>query len=404
MNKSAILALIGVAFAGQTLMAQTTQEVTFVEDPAQGYTFNRFQDNWFITAEGGANFYFSKYDSKLENKNRIAPAASLWVGKWFSPILGFRAGGNFTQIKAVAPDAGVLGAMIDAPIEGGNYYKQKINFFTPSADVMLNLTNWWCGYRPGRVYNAVVYGGGGVVLPYAPDYDANGKRDGWDYAGHCDLTAHAGLINTFNVSKHFALSLDIRYAVYHDYAYETAHNLTSDLQAYIGLTYNFNKTAWTAPVVPVCPPVKNCDAEVAALQAATARISDLERQIKDCLSRPVEVKEVKADNGPLTTVYYVINGTRLSRVDRKVLGAIAEVIKSNPDKKYEVTGWADNYTGTAAINDRIRKARAAGVEKCLLGYGVNPSQLIVNTNNGNLNDMGDKYVALDRCVTIKVAE
>ena len=80
------------------------------------------------------------------------------------------------------------------------------------------------------------------------------------------------------------------------------------------------------------------------------------------------------------------------------------MIKANPDKKYEITGWADNYTGTAAVNDRIRQARANGVEKCLLSYGVNPSQLIVNTNNENLNDMGDKYVALDRAVTVKVAE
>ncbi|MBD5202518.1 MAG: OmpA family protein [Bacteroides sp.] len=403
MNKSAILALVCAAFAGQTLMAQTAEEVTFVEDPAQGYTFNRFQDNWFITAEGGANFYFSKYDAKLGKKKRIAPAASLYVGKWFSPIIGGRIGGNFTQIHAVTNSLQDLGAMPDEVISTG-YYKQKLNYFVPTVDVMLNLTNWWCGYRPGRVYNAVFYGGGGVVLPYVPDYKANGERDGWKYGKSIDLTAHVGLINSFNLNKHFALALDLRYAVFAENSHETGANLNNDLQAYLTLTYNFNKTSWTAPVVPVCPPVKNCDAEIAALQAANARIADLERQLKDCLSRPVEVKEVKTAAGPLTTVYYVINGTRLSRVDKKVLGAVAEVIKANPDKKYEITGWADNYTGTAAVNDRIRQARANGVEKCLLSYGVNPSQLIVNTNNENLNDMGDKYVALDRAVTVKVAE
>lgn len=402
MNKSAILGLVCAAFVSQPVLAQSAQEVTYVEDAAQGYTFNRFKDNWFISAEGGVNLFFSSHDSKMDLTDRLAPNASLWVGKWFSPIIGARLGVNFTQIKSLTPnggDPGVLrGDMVDA------YYKQKRNMIAPSVDLMLNLTNWWCGYRPGRVYNATIYGGGGVVLPFYPKYDKSGNRDGWDM-NEKQLTAHAGLINNFNVSKHCALYLDLRYAVYTEPSNEKGahHTLNNDVQAYIGFTYNFNKTTWAAPVVPVCPPAQNCDAVEARLQAANARISDLERQLKDCLSRPVEVKEVKAE-GPLTTIYYVINGTRLSRVDRKVLGAVAEVMKANPDKKYEVTGWADNYTGTAAVNDRVRTARAKGVEKALLGYGVNPAQLIVNTNNENLNDMGDKYVALDRAVTIKVAE
>lgn len=400
MNKSAILALVCAAFAGQTLMAQTAQEVTYVEDPAQGYTFNQFKDNWFISVEGGANVFFSKYDSKLGTKNRIAPNASLWVGKWFSPIIGARLGVNFTQIKSITPFEEEPYVLLGE--RAGNMYKQKRNAFAPSVDVMLNLTNWWCGYNPNRVYNATLYGGGGLAFSWEPNYDGD-KRDGWTYDHDTDLTAHVGLINNFKVSKHFGVYLDIRYAAYNDGTDGKGSKLCSDLQAYVGVTYNFNKTTWTAPIVPVCPPAQNCDAVEARLQAANARIADLERQLKDCLSRPVEVKEVK-EEGPLATIYYVINGTRLSRVDRKVLGAVAEVMKANPDQKYEVTGWADNYTGTDAVNDRIRKARAAGVEKALLRDGVNADQLIVNTNNGNLNDMGEKYVSLDRAVTIKAAK
>ena len=39
---------------------------------SQGYLFNRFKDNWFITAEGGVNYQFSKTDIA-----RIA--RSLWA-------------------------------------------------------------------------------------------------------------------------------------------------------------------------------------------------------------------------------------------------------------------------------------------------------------------------------------
>lgn len=403
MNKSSILGLVCALCLGQSAFAQSNQEVQYVEDPAQGYTFNRFQDNWFISGEGGANILFSKFDSKRDLSDRFAPNAGIWVGKWFSPIIGLRAGVNWTKVKGVGEN-GSFGEATYEPRIDGKYYKTKHNDFTPMVDVMLNLTNWWCGYKPNRLYNATFYGGGGVDFAYVPKYDSKHLQDGYEDGHNKTLTAHVGLINSFRLNNHFNIYLDVRYNVLANEKDEAGYNdkMASDLAAYVGVTYNFNKTAWSAPVVPVCPPVVDCDPVEQRLQAANARVADLEGQIRECLSRPAEVKEVAA--GPLATVYYSINSSRVSRVDSRVLGAIAEIIKSNPDQKYVITGWADNYTGTDAYNDRLRKARAASVEKILLRNGVNPSQLEVTTNNGNLCDMGDKYVSLDRAVTIQAAE
>ena len=65
--KKVFLALVSVLFLCPTLFAQeAAQEVTYVEDPSQGYLFNRMKDNWFITAEGGAGIYFSPNDSKRD--------------------------------------------------------------------------------------------------------------------------------------------------------------------------------------------------------------------------------------------------------------------------------------------------------------------------------------------------
>ena len=50
---------------------------------------------------------------------------------------------------------------------------------------------------------------------------------------------------------------------------------------------------------------------------------------------------------------------------------------------------------------RLRKNRAEGVAKLLKRNGVPESQLTVTTNNGNLSDLGEKCVALDRAVTIE---
>ncbi len=395
MKKSALLGLVAALFMGQSAMAQSAQEISYVEDPAQGYIFNSFSNNWFISAEGGINYYFTRNNSERDFMDRFSPNAGIWVGKWFSPIVGLRIGGNFTQVKGLGKNGGV------GPYgEFEGYTKYRRNEFGLMGDAMLNLTNWWCGYRPGRVYNGILYGGAGYNWVYVPEFKENGERDGWGRGGYDNLTAHVGLINNFALSNHVSLYLDVRGVLLTD-DYQVVHPRKKhiDLQAYVGLTYNFNKTTWNAPVVPVIPEIPNCDAVEARLQAANGRVADLERQLRDCLNRPAETKVV--EEGPLCTVYYTIGSSRLSRVDHKVLGAVAEVIKSNPDTKYTVCGWADNYTGTDQINERLRHARANGVEKVLLRNGVNPSQLDVTINNGNLNDQGEKFVSLDRAVTIK---
>ncbi len=76
-------------------------------------------------------------------------------------------------------------------------------------------------------------------------------------------------------------------------------------------------------------------------------------------------------------------------------------MKINANTNYVLTGWADNYTGTDAINKRLRQNRVNGVYDKLIKNGVPASQLEATTNDGNLCDLGEKYVALDRAVTIE---
>lgn len=399
MKKATLLAFAcALVMGAQAVNAQeVAQEVTFQEDPSQGVLLNRFKDNWFVTAEGGASFYLARKSVHRDVADRFMPAASLYFGKWFSPVWGGRFGVNYLGLKGLAEGDQWIGAMPNEPF--GQYYKTKYAEVGGVFDAMINLTNWWCGYRPGRVYNAVLYVGAGGYFTYAHDHKPDYK---WAYQHNDIMTIRAGLINSFNVSKQVALSLDLRFSGLQGLQNEGGAGWNvkyGSIQAYLGVTYLFKKRDWTAPVVPICPEPENCDALRARLAAADARIADLEQQLKDCLNRPVET--VTAKEGPLATVYYPIGVSRLSRENQRVVKAIAYVMAQNPDKKYVVTGWADNYTGTDNINIRLRKNRAAGVEKLLLKNGVKESQLEVTTNNGNLSDLGEKCVALDRAVTIE---
>lgn len=403
MKKVALIACACALFFGaQSVVAQEAQVTEYASDPAQGYLFNRFQDNWFVTAEGGASLTFSHYASELNFGKRLAPAASIYVGKWFSPIIALRAGVNYFGQHGVS-EAGYPGTTTE--VVSNALYRQNVNQFGLSFDAMLNLTNWWCGYKPARIYNAVAYVGLGGYLTYGHTY-TNGSDNGWKNLHNNIIGARVGIINSFNVSKQVALSLDVRYVMLEGHAnaanYGDGANL-SGLQAFIGVTYNFKKRDWSAPVVPICPEPENCDALRARLAAADARIADLEKQLKDCLNRPVETV-VESTGGPLASVYFPIGVSRLSNENKRVVKAIANVMTQNSDKKYVVTGWADNYTGSDAVNKRLRKNRAENVAKVLYANGVAESQIEVTTNDGNYADLGEKCVALERAVTIEEAK
>lgn len=394
MKKSIALAFCFAMLAG-TAVAQNAQEVTYVEDPSQGYLFNRFRDNWFIQGEGGVTIGFTDEDNHRKLTDRFSPSAHLYVGKWFSPLLGVRIGASYVSVKGLSNDPNCVGLQPWNEKIDGEYWKTMQNYFGPSFSVMLNLTNWWCGYRPGRVYNAYLYGGGDFYWTLTKTKEGDDFK--WKNCHDRVIGLHAGIVNEFNITKNFALGLDIRANAISNHTDNWGKTFVAG-EALLTATYKFNKTDWNAPIVPVCPPAENCDEYRARLQAADARIADLEAQLKACLSRPEPEKTVV--KYPLATIYYPCDVYALTSVDRKVLESVANVMKADTSKQYVLTGWADNYTGNDQINVRLRHNRVNGVKKQLLRYGVDERQLDATTNNGNRVDLGDKCLTLDRCVTI----
>ena len=397
MKKVFLLALLCTLFMSANVEAQ---EVTYVEDPSQGYVMNRFKDNWFISGEIGVGGLGSSYDSELKFGKRLMPSFNIGVGKWFSPILGVRFSADFRKQKGATID-GMGVDPLNPETTGDNYLINRFWSIGPAADVYLNLTNWWCGYKPGRVYNAVLYGGVAVHTQMIKKEDGNDTK--WRY-NTVSIGVRGGLLNTFSVSDHVDLLLDLRLdmdqANYMDYTRQL--NLYG--QVLVGVAYKFNKTTWGAPIVPVCPEYKYTDAEgdalVERLKAADAKIADLERQLNECINRPIPepepVKEV-----PLATIYFPIGSSRVQGVQSKVVAAVANAMGGTEDN-YVVTGWADNYTGSAARNEQLRQQRADNVVKMLVKNGVASDRLETATGSSNLTNYGEKSADLDRAATIEI--
>ena len=95
-------------------------------------------------------------------------------------------------------------------------------------------------------------------------------------------------------------------------------------------------------------------------QRSRNRIADLQKKLTECLNRPAQVVEAPAA-APVATFYFPVGSSRLNRVDANVLKAVAAEINANPNASYDVIGWADTFTGTDAINARLRTNRANAV-------------------------------------------
>ncbi|MBE6305896.1 MAG: OmpA family protein [Bacteroidales bacterium] len=399
MKKSAILSLACAALVSTSAIA-AVPEITYAEDPAQGVLVNRFKDNWFISAEGGVNVQFSKADKALGFGDRIAPTFGIQGGKWFSPVAGLRFGVTYLGAKGVSNIQDAFGLVYDK--DGviqmeDKYYKTHVGNIGLDFDFMLNITNWWCGYKPNRVYNFIAYVGAGSYFGFHKNNEGSWTAKGFDTS----LALRGGIINSFNVSKQVALSLDIRYTALGANREAIPHNcINSNVSALIGVTYLFNNRTWNAPIVPVIPVIEDCDPIKARLAECEARLQDTQRKLDECLRRPIPEPEVVPCNVPVATCYFRIGSSTVSSTDRNVLKSVASVMKADTNVKYEVCGWADNYTGTDAVNQRIRTKRAEAVKKILVKNGVDESQLDVTTNPGDRYE-GKENVYLDRCVTIQ---
>lgn len=410
MKKIALLAVLFVTYL--IPCTSSAQEVTYVEDPSQGYLFNRMRDNWFIQADGGVGMMMSSYDKHEHFGHRLGAKADFFVGKWFSPLLGLRAGMDYEQIKG-ATWTGNYAALgyrnWPRQLDGGKYVPQHFNNFGFVGDVLFNVSNWLCGYKPNRFYNCIWYVGMTVNWVYARDGERPVSDGPWKYGANDDpdhsrnYSMQTGLLNSFAITKKLDFNVDLRFDLMQEHidgagmGYRTWNEYPGIL---LGLTYKLGKSEWNAPITAVCPEWKYTDAEgdelTANLNNANRKINDLENQLRKCLEKK---PEAEAADAPLATVYFPINRTEVLGVQRNVVDAVAEVMK-NENRDYLLTGWADNYTGNDQINVRLRKGRVATVKDELVKRGVADSRLETQINNGELTNYGPKAASLDRAVTI----
>ena len=366
---------------------------------------NGFWKNWELDLGLGTELYYGENDWKVRNKFNMFtfPAIDAYLTKWASPSFGLGlgvTGGSFKGLYQRHTASGVnqfarfqtneAFTDIDPKLGDRSYEQlalQKGSFLNVYALAHADLMNIFGGFKADRFYRIDAYAGGGVILGFTKD------------GALPSPTFNAGLINKFRLNDQLSILLNIRGAlVGDDFDGESSANepdkkhwlINSKMDGIfggtLGLAWNIGKEASKWRLAERIS-VYQYDKEI--VDKIVKEIVEVEKEV----AKP-EVPEVWFH------INFIVDRWDLSKKELVNINAVADLIKSTPNTKYLVCGYADKQTATPAHNLMLSENRANAVYDALVNqFGVNPDQLVKDWKGG-VDYMFYNMKELSRCAMI----
>ena len=388
--------------------------------------------NWDLTVGVGPHLYYGDNDWKVEKKREMItfPAIDVYLTKWVSPSFGIGFGVTTARFKGLyqareqiwGPSS--LGANFQTP--------ERYTRADPKYDYMdLSYQRGWFtnvygifhvdwgnvigGYDPDRFFTVDSYIGGGLIM----GFDKNNRNKLIPSA-----TGNIGFINKFRLTDNIQLMLNIRGALVADdydgelYVQEPtrAHwdinnrmdgnaGITVGLSITIGKERDRWRTASRVSQVYYADPARTKKVTEEIIYTGTPLPDRTDRTNEANLAAAAQAAKtdtVLVSNIP--EVWFHINFIvdRWDLLTRELvnLHAVADLIKSTPDVRYLICGYADKQTATPEHNMMLSENRSKAVYDALINmFGVDPKQL-VRDYKGGVDYMFYNEKELSRCVMI----
>ena len=371
MNSKLVILSLLLAGTATAVSAQTKDK----------YYSESWKDNIYISVGGGVQATTNP-DTKFGKS--ITPLVNLSIGKLINPIWGFRG-----QVYGWSSKMET-----NYPFESLNAPKveRKENYIGINLDGTLNLTNLFCGYKPGRVFELNFFAGpsmnvvknychwdvvysehktvedGHTVIKKELDYDRTRPT------GHelrCLVGASLGLGAKFNINPKWAIDVEARGQVTPSVlgAYSSG-NTDGYLHLTAGATYTFGGKKFVS-----------CSSKV-----DQNAINDELNKYRDELAGP-------------RAVFFKIGSAKIDDYGKVNIQLAAKLMKANPDKKYKIAGYCDSATGSAKWNKELSEKRAQAVYDALVNEGVSEKQMELIGYGGTANMFGKDF--LNRVVILE---
>ena len=361
-----------------------------------------FWRNWELSGNLGAQLFYGDNDWKVNNITEMItfPALDLYLTKWASPSFGVGLGVSYGQFRGLYQSSTYwqgTNRIVDAWFKTDELYKdarakydseklayQRGHWVDAYVLAHADLGNIFFGYNPNRFFDIVAFGGGGMIF---------GLNDEFAHS----VTYNLGLANNFRITDRFKINLNLRGAFVGDefdgesYVDEPTIKHIQDNHKYdglfgatLGFTYGLDREGWKTA-------------------SRTSKYEydkeTIEKIVKETVPVPepqiiVDIPEVWFH------INFVVDKWDISKRELINLQSIADLIKSTPNTKYLVCGYADKQTATPDHNMMLSENRANAVYDVLVNqFGVPASQLVKDFKGG-VDYMFYDEKELSRCVMI----
>lgn len=389
---------------GRTVTSSTTSKNVLTND---------FKYNWELIGLLGTQFYYGENEKYMKFGERFTfPAVDIMLNKWASPSIGFAVGVEGLKMKGVYKtwsDSGLpveenyphfmtdelyqknysssQGRSMDLSYQNGWY-------INPFIVAMFDLSNMIGGVKADRFYTAQFYAGGGVMLGF--------DKDKLQLSNARGVSFNTGLLNKFRINEHFDFVVNLRGALVSDEFDGESRDLNETYDKdHIKNNFPFDGIAGVTAGLCLHFGVKkdlhtwkNANSVVADHYVAPVVIKEKEI-IHDTIQvgRPV-------DPELWFHIQFKIDRTEIQPRERININSVADFIKSAPDTKFLVAGFADMQTSYPEHNMWLSEHRAKNVYNMLVNeFGVNPDQLEIDYHGG-VDYMFYTKEELSRCVMI----
>lgn len=345
----------------------------------KGFETNRFIDNWEISVLGGIQAFHTNQGFTINEEgervwadplalfkgigDEIKPAFQISLGKWASPVFGARIAFQGFDINHVS-----------------DVTSQYTYLHT---DVMINATNWICGYKSDRFYNAVVFGGFGWAA--SKTEEMNNWND--------EFAASAGLSNRFRLCDALSIHLDLSgFLTKENFNNISNGTFGTNYELMAGISYRMpsERNFYVVDYSPYKKKISELEQNLAASRKDLEKGTEDNNNLKDQIAKErkakedalAEAKRLRESLVPSATqslsIYFTIESSKVTDKNMENIKFLAEAIKASAkDRVFTITGYADEQTGSASYNMELSKRRAEAVYNALIEQGVDSNKLKV---------------------------